>query len=98
MMNALTKHWTIFSAAVLALGVLWIALTAANLRGAATVQSPAPMQGFPAPDFALKTRDGQEIKLSDYRGRPVIINFWASWCPSCKAEMPDLQKSEVIEK
>lgn len=45
-----------------------------------------------APDFALKTLDGKQVKLSDYKGKRVIINFWATWCPPCRAEMPDLKK------
>jgi len=46
--------------------------------------------GEPAPDFRLKTTDGREIKLSDYRGRPVVVSFWASWCVPCMVEMPEL--------
>ena len=45
----------------------------------------------PAPDFALKLFNASEIKLSDYRGQVVLINFWASWCPPCRDEAPDLQ-------
>ena len=45
----------------------------------------------PAPDFKLELLDGREIRLSDYRGRVVLINFWASWCPPCREEAPDLQ-------
>jgi len=44
-----------------------------------------------APDFTLESLDGQEVKLSDYQGQKVILNFWASWCPPCKAEMPHMQ-------
>jgi peroxiredoxin len=44
--------------------------------------------GFTAPDFTLPTVDGREISLSDYRGRPIILNFWASWCGPCRYEVP----------
>ncbi|MBD8004640.1 peroxiredoxin family protein [Bacillus norwichensis] len=43
------------------------------------------------PDFELETLDGQFVKLSDYKGQKVILNFWASWCPPCKAEMPHME-------
>ena len=45
-----------------------------------------------APDFELETLDGKTKKLSDYRGKPAMLNFWATWCPPCKAEMPDMEK------
>lgn len=45
-----------------------------------------------APDFALKDLDGNTVKLSDYRGKIVILNFWAVWCKYCKLEMPDLNE------
>ena len=46
----------------------------------------------PSIDFTLKDQYGKEHKLSDYKGKTVFLNFWATWCPPCKAEMPDIQK------
>ncbi len=53
---------------------------------------PAPQVGFQAPDFTLATLQGETLRLRDLRGQGVILNFWASWCPPCKAEMPALQR------
>ncbi|MBA2598813.1 MAG: TlpA family protein disulfide reductase [Chloroflexia bacterium] len=51
-----------------------------------------PKIGQIAPDFVtLTAADGRPVRLSDYRGRPVWLNFWGSWCPPCRAEMPELQ-------
>jgi peroxiredoxin len=50
--------------------------------------------GKQAPDFTLKSLDGKSVRLSDYRGKAVLLNFWATWCQPCKIEMPwfaDLQ-------
>jgi|SRR5690625_1715545 len=49
-------------------------------------------QGEKAPDFELETLDGETVKLSDHLGEKIILNFWATWCPPCRAEMPDMQK------
>ena len=51
-----------------------------------------PKIGQPAPDFVTFTAaEGRPVRLSDYRGTPVWLNFWGSWCPPCRAEMPELQ-------
>lgn len=53
---------------------------------------PSPLVGGPAPDFTLTLLDGEEVRLRDLRGRPVVVNFWASWCyPACWNEAPRLE-------
>ena len=48
--------------------------------------------GDRAPNFELATLEGEVVSLSDYQGGPVMINFWATWCPPCRAEMPDMEQ------
>ncbi len=50
---------------------------------------------FPAPDFRLKSEDGKEYRLSDFRGQVVVLNFWATWCPPCRYEMPSLERARL---
>ncbi len=52
-----------------------------------------PTQNVEVPDFTLETVDGETVTLSDYRGQPVVINFWATWCAPCREEMPLLQET-----
>ena len=52
----------------------------------------APEKGALAPDFALKNLDGELVRLSDFRGQPVLINLWATWCGPCRLEMPAFEK------
>lgn len=59
-----------------------------------TASKDGPLQkGATAIDFELETRDGNSLQLFENDGKPTLINFWASWCPPCKKEMPDLQKA-----
>ncbi len=51
------------------------------------------VKGKLAPEISLDDLNGQPVKLSDYRGKVVIVNFWASWCRPCKSEMPDLDEA-----
>jgi len=85
--------WVGLMAALLVLGVAWIAWSRVpDEEALARVdRPPAPQAGFAAPDFTLETRDGETISLSDLRGQAVLLNFWATWCPPCRAEMPAIQ-------
>lgn len=71
--------------------------------GAAPSQSGVAQSGqatekekIKAPDFTVLDADGNSIKLSDLFGKPIVLNFWASWCPPCKGEMPEF--NEVFEE
>jgi cytochrome c biogenesis protein CcmG/thiol:disulfide interchange protein DsbE len=48
--------------------------------------------GFPAPNFTFPDLNGRQVSLSDHRGKVVLVNIWATWCPPCKEEMPSMQK------
>ncbi|KOP67828.1 alkyl hydroperoxide reductase [Bacillus sp. FJAT-18019] len=91
--------WVVMSALL-----VWViydfTFSTANKREAATpsiqegskeVIAEGLKPGQRAPDFTLMNQNGQEVKLSDYRGQTVFLNFWASWCPPCKVEMPYMQ-------
>ncbi len=58
------------------------------------IQTLLPLdKPFAAPDFALKGEDGKTYRLSDYRGKVVVLNFWATWCPPCRYEMPSMERA-----
>lgn len=74
------------------------AFNATTTSGVAPVQinlDGLPEVGDPAPDFELATLSGDTLRLSDHAGRPVILNFWATWCAPCRLEMPELQRAQT---
>ena len=59
-----------------------------------TQQSLTPLPNpFPAPDFSLRGEDGKPYRLADFRGQVVVLNFWATWCPPCRYEMPSMERA-----
>lgn len=80
---------------LLATGLLLLSGTAAYAG-----QSLTPIPGQqPAPDFELVDTEGRIHRLSDYRGRTVIINFWTTWCPPCREEIPSMNRAwEALRK
>ena len=96
------QKWAIFvmlTATALAIGVI-VALEVFPLERSSqqNVLASSPLIGKQAPDFTLMTLDGTEVSLSQFRGQPVLINFWATWCLPCREEMPELVRSYESHK
>jgi cytochrome c biogenesis protein CcmG, thiol:disulfide interchange protein DsbE len=84
--------WSLWSLLILATGAAWIFISAAAPGTTSGGRIPAPQVGFLAPEISLPTAEGGSVSLSELRGKPVLVNFWASWCPPCRSEMPAMQQ------
>jgi peroxiredoxin len=72
-------------------GLGWITVVVLAACGGETGQFRAPGVGDPAPAFTAPALSGDTLSLADFRGSPVMLNVWATWCPPCREEMPGLQ-------
>ena len=95
------QKWAIFImwiTTALAMGVI-VALTVFPLeRRQQASAAGSSLVGKQAPDFTLAALDGTQVRLSQFRGQPVLINFWATWCRPCREEMPELVRSYESHK
>ncbi len=91
-------RWGAIVLGVLVLGGIWIAFSQVPVSATTSGAIPSPREGFAAPDFTLETLEGEQVTLSELRGKAVVVNLWASWCPPCRAEMPALQAAYEADR
>lgn len=78
--------------ALLAISLMWVFVQFVQRVDPEPGMTEFPEESFISPSFELPTLQGSKVKLSDYRGKVVFINFWATWCATCEVEMPSMQK------
>ena len=81
-----------FRGFLIAAAISAVVLVIWKFDGATPSAAEVPRIGSVAPDFTLQDTRGQIVQLADYRGKTVLMNFWATWCPPCQAEMPAIDQ------
>lgn len=90
-------EWAVITVLSAILGAAWISWTRVDASSFnPTGKPPSADVGHPAPDFSLDALDGSTLTLSQYNGRAVILNFWATWCGPCRAEIPALEAASQL--
>jgi len=81
------------AAGLIIVGLVWLLGWSLLHKEPLTGLSGITMVNRPAPDFTLTTFEGAKLSMADLRGKPVVLNFWASWCPPCRVEAPLLEQT-----
>lgn len=90
-MFAKSSRWFALMLILFVFGSAWIWYSRAP-EGANAATGVAPQPGFRAPSFTSERLGGSVASLEDFRGKPLLLNFWATWCAPCRAEMPAIQR------
>jgi peroxiredoxin len=87
------SRFSAFLAWALFIGMIWTMTSRVSSDQPQTQPGAVAKEGFAAPDFTLDLLGGGKVSLSDLRGKVVLVNFWTSWCPPCRLEMPAIEKT-----
>jgi thiol-disulfide isomerase/thioredoxin len=85
--------WLLLALVILVAGAAWVWASRVPADTLAALRAPAPAVNHPAPDFTAPLLTGENFSLSSAQGTPVVLNYWATWCGPCRAEMPAIQKA-----